>query len=331
MERGIRKRQRKRYKNPSIEVDYSLIRILTGSDLAKRKLPFTKIKSTNPGPTIGFTACVHGDEVGGIVVLQELFKRLRTRLLKGTVFAFPLMNPIGFETSSRRITLSDEDLNRSFPGNKEGSVGERIASTIFTKIKQADPSLVIDLHNDWRKSIPYTIIDPISEKKKELYERIKSFAQDTGFPIILDTDDVEKTLTYSLLKEDIPAFTIELGESDVVNETDVEQGLSAIWTVLENLKMVGPLQEDMIRFKTPEGALKRVLKYSSVNSHTSGIIRFLIKPGDIVKKGQPIAKAYNAFGKLLEVLKAAEDGIVLGYSDSSVAFPGTQIMAFGDL
>ena len=66
-------------------------------------------------------------------------------------------------------------------------------------------------------------------------------------------------------------------------------------------------------------------------SHASGIIRFLVRPNDIVKKGEPIAKIYNAFGKLLEVLNAENDCIVLGYSDYSVAFPGAAVMAFGIL
>src|SRR4030042_2455241 len=100
----MRKSIRKKIVNPSIEVEYSSIDILTGSDLSKRKLPFMHIKSISSGPVIWLTACVHGDEVGGMVVIQEVFKMLkRNPLLMGEVKAFPLMNPIGFETVSRHI------------------------------------------------------------------------------------------------------------------------------------------------------------------------------------------------------------------------------------
>jgi len=61
----------------------------------------------------------------------------------------------------------------------------------------------------------------------------------------------------------------------------------------------------------------------------SGVIRFLAAPGDVVKKGQPLAKVVNAFGRRQETLTALQDGIVLGHSDSSVAFPGVPVMAFG--
>ena len=61
----------------------------------------------------------------------------------------------------------------------------------------------------------------------------------------------------------------------------------------------------------------------------SGIIRFNIKPGDIIKKGYTVAKIYNAFGKQLESIKPPSDAIILGHRDSSVAFPGTSLIAYG--
>lgn len=325
----IRKSLRKRFKNQTMQIEYSSIRILTGSDLSKRMLPFMSIKSVNPGPVIWLTACVHGDEVGGIVVIQEIFKKLRKEgILKGDIYAFPLMNPLGFETGSRHITLSGEDLNRSFPGDKEGSLAERIANVIFTKIKETKPSLVLDLHNDWRKSIPHILIDPEPIEHKEAYEKTKAFSKKIKFPVVLDTVEVEKTLTYSLLKKGIPAFAVELGESYAVNEKDVEHGVKAIWNLLTDLEMVKSFESPFNIFLS-EKIKNRILKYSQQVSLTSGIIRFLVKPGEIVKKGQPLAKIYNAFGKLVEVVKALDEGIVLGYSDSSVAFPGTPIIAFG--
>ncbi len=62
---------------------------------------------------------------------------------------------------------------------------------------------------------------------------------------------------------------------------------------------------------------------------TSGILRFLAKPGDTVSPGQAIARIYNAFGKCQETIKSMESGIILGHTDSSAAFPGMPVMAFG--
>ncbi|MEM3074944.1 MAG: succinylglutamate desuccinylase/aspartoacylase family protein [Candidatus Pacearchaeota archaeon] len=328
MERQLRKKLKRRIKNPSIEINYSFIGILTGSDLFRRRIPIMSVKSVNFGPTIWINAGTHGEEVGGIVVVQEIFKRLKRNLLKGRVYAFPLTNPMGFETSSRYITLTEEDLNRAFPGDKEGSLAERMADKIFTTISNTIPDLVLDLHNDWKASIPYILIDP-QIGSSQTYDKTKIFAFKTGFPVVLDTENVEKTLTYNLLKNNIPAIAVELGESYVVNEKNVYEGVKAIWNILVFLKMVSPIEKFSID-TLDEKISGKILEYSSKPKSTkSGIIRFLVKPGQIIKKGEPVAKVYNSFGKLLETIITLDEGLVLGYSDYSVAFPGAPIMALG--
>jgi len=318
-------------KKNSQKIRYSFIKIMTGSDLSRRRLPFMSIESANPGPVVWLTGCIHGDEVTGIVTIQEVFKRLQKQpLLKGSLYAFPLMNPMGFEAASRNITISREDLNRSFPGNKNGSLAERIADKIFTTIKQTKPSLVLDLHNDWIKSIPYTVIDPSpGETHKQAYEKAKAVAERSGFLIVLDTDEVRKSLSFSLLQHDISALTIELGESYVVNEINVGYGVKSILRILAYLEMVDKPWETF-SFELPEMIKGKTLRFSTEPiSSASGIIRFLPNAGDVVKKGQAVAKIYNTFGKLQDTVVCLSDGIVLGHSDSSVAFPGAPVMAFG--
>jgi len=315
------------------KVSYSFLKMLTGSDLSRRRLPFMSVESTNKGSVVWLTGCIHGDEVTGIVIIQEVFKRIQKQhLLHGSIYAFPLMNPIGFETASRNITLSREDLNRSFPGNKNGSVAERIAAIVFDKIIQTNPDLVLDLHNDWMKSIPYTVIDPSpGTAHKQAYEKTKTAAAKSGFITVLDTDEVKSSFSYSLLQQNIPALTIELGESYVVNEKNVTYGVQSVLSILAHLQMIEQPAE-AFNFPTTPQTGQKILKFSSQPvSGVSGIIRFLVKPGDLVKSGQPVAKIYNAFGKLQDTVICTNDAIVLGLSDSSVAFPGAPIMAFGVL
>lgn len=66
--------------NSSQKIKYSFLNIFTGPDLSKRRLPLMQIESRNKGPVIWLTGCVHGDEVGGVVVIQEIFKRLKESL-----------------------------------------------------------------------------------------------------------------------------------------------------------------------------------------------------------------------------------------------------------
>jgi len=313
-------------------ISYSFLKILTGSDLSRRRLPLMAAESPCSGPVVWLTACVHGDEVGGIVVIQELFKTVRKRLLNGSIYAFPLMNPLGFETASRDIILSKEDLNRSFPGNKNGSLAERIADKTFSTIAQTNPALVLDLHNDWRRSIPHALLDPCPRTLAgTAYATTQYFSEKTGLLVIRDTEELKRSLSYSLLQHDIPAMTLELGESYVVNERNIEFGVYSIVNILADLGMVSPLEKPF-HYPVPELVRGEILNYSQLPlSSTSGIIRFLAKPGDLVTRGQAVAKIYNTFGKLQETIRALNDGIVLGHADFSVAFPGVPVIAFGVL
>ena len=207
-----------------------------------------------------------------------------------------------------------------------------MADKIFTKILSTKPALVLDLHNDWRESIPYALIDPLpNQDNKEVYERVIYYSKKSGFPVIVDTKDYERTLTYNLIKHNIPAITLELGESYVVNEKNVEAGIAAVYNILKQLGMI-EIEDIKSSYVFPDEIKGRLLKLlEKPFSSSSGIIRFLVKPGEIVRREQTIAKIYNPFGKLLEIVKALDDAIVLGYSDSSVAFPGAPIMASGVL
>lgn len=307
----------------------SFVPILTGCDLSRRRLPRLDAVADLAGPDVWLTACAHGDEVGGIAVVHEVFRRLgRTPLLRGSLRAFPLMNPVGFDVCSRHVTLSEEDLNRSFPGDAKGTLAERIAETIFQAIQETSPALVLDLHNDWTRTIPYVLIDALPKSRIDAAETAREqacrLAVRTAFPIVQEVNPMSRTLSYSLIQQGIPAATIELGESRVVNETNVALGVEAIWTMLAELEMVepGPAPE------VPSPPLR--LSYSNRPlCSSSGILRFHCEPGQKISAGKRLARVQDAFGRLVETLRAEQDALVLGVADSSAAFPGAPAFALG--
>jgi uncharacterized protein len=319
------------------EIKYSFIKILTGSDLTQRQIPVMKIKSTEDGPLVWLTGCIHGDEIGGIVVIQEIFEFLKKYgLKKGTVRALPLMNPLGFENVSREIPMSAEDINRVFPGDKTGSLAERMADTIFNTIKDKNPDIVIDIHNDWLHTIPYTLLEPKDLAGKN-YNKIVELATVAGFPVIEEGETKEEqahmlnTLTGSLVAAGVPAFTLELGPDKTVHEKFVDYGVAAILKILQKLEMIEiPENFEMSDLNWGEKYKNEILSYShGERAEKSGIIRFIAKPSDEVEKGDTIARIYNTFGKLQESVVAQHDAIVLGHTDFSVAHPGMELYAFG--
>ena len=310
---------------------YSFRRLLLGSDLSVRRLPVMSVKAPEEGPTIWLTACVHGDEVCGMVVIHEVFRKARKRLTRGSIHALPLMNPFGFEHGSRKITPSQEDLNRCFPGNVAGSLGERTAETIFSIIMESHPSLVIDLHNDWKRSIPYVVLDACPDHShKSTYNISKNIALETSLVAIQEQEIISGSLSYNLLQRSVPALTLELGEPYVINEANVSAGVQAIWNVLLSLEVCESIESEVLPLNSGIKTPSNIYHYfDKPYSSSSGIVRFLAQPGESIQSGQPFARIVNAFGKHQETMNSLHDGIILGHTDSSVVFPGMPVMAFG--
>ena len=325
---------------PRTSLRYSRIPVLRSIDLAERRLAVMEARSGVPGSTVWLTGCMHGDEVGGVVVIQELFRRLRRRPMRsGRLCAFPLLNPFGFEAATRIIPASREDLNRCFPGDADGTLGERIAWLVHSRILSDAPALVLDLHNDWIRSIPYALIDPrpASSEGRHAHTAARSLAQATGLLLVDEQDgsvtraELRRTLTGSLLERGVPALTLELGSAFFVDEKSVAAGVDAIWNVLAHLDLVEPHAD-----KPPEPAgpareyRGRILRYSHRPCPTrSGIVRFSVHPGEVVAAGAQLGVIQDIFGRRLETVRAEADAVVLGHADSSLAIPGSPIVAMG--
>ncbi len=315
------------YPGKKIKTHYFFLKVMTGYDLSKRRIPVMEMESTNRGPLVVLTACMHGDETGGTVVVHELFRMLKRNLRCGKVLAFPILNPFGFEITSRRISISNEDLNRSFPGNINGSLAQRIAAIVMNNIINRKPDLVLDLHNDWNKSIPYVLIDNIQDSV--ILSRLRRYAKVSELPAIQESEKIRGSFSYCLNNSGIPALTLELGESLIINEKNVTYGINAVLNILSVLGMLhGPVKT--MDIDLPEPARNKILTYSSRPlCSTSGIIRFIKKPGDSINEGDKLARVYNAFGRLTETITSIQDGIILGHNDYAVAYPGSPVMAFG--
>ena len=312
-----------------MKTHYSFLRILTGADLAIRRLPVMRAESDRPGPVVWLTACMHGEEVGGMALIHDLFNRLRKNgLHKGQIYSFPLMNPWGFETMGRNVHPTQEDLNRCFPGNPHGTLAERMAQKVFDAILDTGPSL--DLHHDWVRSVPYGLLDPWHDKlSRTAWEESRQWLSHCDMLQVSDHETISGSLTHNLLARGIPALTFELGESFRINEPQIRFGVEVVWKILERLGMVDPMPNPP-RPPLPRPCDGRLLEYAGGPvTAEAGIIRYQVLPGEIVRKNQPIARIYNSFGKQLKTLKAPAKAVVLGYRDYAMVFPGMPVMAFG--
>ncbi len=297
------------------------------------QLPLVTVKGKEAGPQAWITAGIHGDESGAVVVAHELIARLsHTSLIKGVVSILPVVNPSGFSHVIRVLPESHEDLNRCFPGDHEGSFGKQFANVVFQAIRRKNPAVVCDLHNGWTMAVPYILIEPANEGiSQKIYKQVVAFAKAAGLLIIEDYDEDDEengnTLSESLVSLGFPALTFELGGSHGVDEAKVKTHADSVWNVLASLGMV---RQERLQQKIPTSVHGKILQYTDrPRCSVNGIVRFVVSPGDIVKKGDTLAYINSEFGELRETLRAEQHSIILEYEDSAVAHVGKVVIASG--
>lgn len=83
-------------------------------------VPVIIVKGKNASPVLGLTAAIHGNELNGIKVIQEVIDQIDLNTFDGTIVAIPGLNAISIPRHQRRY-VDEEDLNRNFPGKEKGN------------------------------------------------------------------------------------------------------------------------------------------------------------------------------------------------------------------
>jgi predicted deacylase len=98
------------------------------------------------GPTILLTGGVHGDEYEGPLVLYRLMRALRELKVSGRIIIVPSVNHPAFMVGSRVSPIDQLNLNRTFQGDRNGSITEVIAHYVASELLPlADYAL--DMHS----------------------------------------------------------------------------------------------------------------------------------------------------------------------------------------
>ena len=120
-------------------------------------LPATIIRGTETGKTALITAGVHAGEYVGIQSAVELGRDLKIEKMTGTVVIVKVVAREEFEHRYGSLSRENgQNLNRVFPGKKDGTTYERLAYAVVEELhKIAD--YYIDLHSgdDYEKLTPY--------------------------------------------------------------------------------------------------------------------------------------------------------------------------------
>ena len=261
-----------------------------------------EIKGTQPGPTLIFTAGIHGNEPSGIFALQKVITELKEKNIpiKGNIYAISGNLP-ALEKETRFIK---QDLNRMWTsermqkvtsGNIEKNGEETIEQlniyNVINNILKTDkgPFYFMDLHTTSSETIPFlTVNDSLINRK---------FTEQYPVPLILGIEEYLDGPLLSYINElGYVAFGFEGGQHDSLSS--IENHVAFIY---QSLVFTESVSKEEIDFQCYYDLLAK----TSVDSRNIYEIyyhyriqeneKFMMKPGFLnfqrINKGQELAES----------------------------------------
>lgn len=303
------------------------------------RLPVVIARGEEDGPTLWVTASIHGNEITGLAVAQDVMSDDLPDQLSGTVVCLPNLNPAGLRRNARRSYYHDEDANRYFPIGEEDdevtppNVQELINRRVYDLIAESADA-VVNLHTAHVRSRPFLIRGRVpygGHRSKDEAESIASTLDDLvtafGVPVVnqfaqeqYDERGLNRSLSGSLRDiQGIPAFTPELGSHSVVEEANREAGVVGVRNVMRELGMLpgDPVEntaapEDPVDFP--------VRRHSGPRTDTAGIVRHRVDVGDVIEPGDVVAEITTPHGEVKTTVEAENEGYVVARAEGGVAY-----------
>jgi predicted deacylase len=280
------------------------------------RIPVLVARGCEPGPVLGLTAALHGNELNGIPLIQQLFQALDLRQLRGAIVGVLVMNVPGLLLEQRKFN-DGVDLNRIAPGKADGNVSEVYANRLIELlIKSFD--YLIDLH-----TASFGRINSFYVRADMRRGAIARMARLQNPEIIVHNPADSGTLRGAAASLGIPAITTELKDPHVFQFDVVREALAGVWNVVCDL---GMLPGRVIHSRNTAILCERSYW---LYTDEGGILQVLPRLRQYLREGEPIAELRSIFGKLIKRYSAPEDGVVIGRGIDPIAPTGSRILHLG--
>jgi uncharacterized protein len=201
-------------------------------------VPVFVARGAAPGPVLGLAAAIHGDELNGIPIIQQVFREIDPARLRGVLVGIPGVNAVSLPLEQRRFP-DDEDLNRVFPGSPTGSNSDQYVYRLFQRlIRPMD--MLIDMHTAsfGRVNALYVRADLRSDTLAGLARRLGAeIVVDSRGPSVGQSAAAGRTLRGEAALAGIHTLTVEYGNPQVYQPEMIERGVRGVKNSLAWLGM----------------------------------------------------------------------------------------------
>ena len=273
-------------------------------------------RSTQPGPVLLAVAGIHGDEVNGVEILRRAITQgLFENLACGSVIAIPILNVYGFINFSREVP-DGKDVNRSFPGNMNGSLASRVARILSKKILPY-AGLAVDFHTGGNGTFNYPQIrfsqgDEAAEKMARIF----------GAPFLVTKPLIPKSFRKAAADQGKIALVFEGGENLRYDAFTIEKGLAGLHRLLFAQGM-------LTKEPAPPDKCMLFRKSTWVRAPRTGMFLWRKCSGNKANKGEVLGVINDPYGEWEVPVAAPRDGYLIGHNNAPVVSQGDALFHIG--
>ncbi|MCD8382449.1 MAG: M14 family metallopeptidase [Clostridiales bacterium] len=288
-------------------------------NLVIQKNRLTPDRGQDCGKRISIVTGIHGDELEGQYVCYQVNRRIAAHpeYLAGTVDLYPAMNPLGIDSVTRGIPGFDLDMNRLFPGSRDGAMTEYMASLIMEDLLGSDLCLDIHASNIYLTELPQIRINELFRDRLMDYARLANvdFIWVHGASSVL-----EATLAHSLNSRDVPTLVVEMGVGMRLTPAYGDQLTEGIFRLMADLGIwtgpVAPVRTPLVTESEDD--------ICYLNAPVSGIFLKERPHGATLSAGDRIGSVVNPLtGALLREITAPADGLLFTIREYPVVDEGS--------
>ena len=268
---------------------------------------------------ISIVKVIHGDELEGQFVCFEVLRKIKENKekLKGIVDVYPALNPLGIDSITRGIPAFDMDMNRLFPGNKDGDMLEYLASQIIGDMMGSDVCVDIHASNIYLTEIPQIRINELHK------EMLMPYAKELNVDFIWvhgASTVLQSTFAHSLNDRKVPTLVVEMGVGMRITKEYCDQLVDGIFNLMKKMGIwEGEAKEPRVPIisEDPDDV-------SYLNAPAAGIFVPSVKHWTHLKEGEEIGRIIDPLkGEVVDKILAPVDGVLFTIRDYPVVDNGS--------
>ena len=242
------------------------------------------------GPTTLLIGGVHGDEIEGPVALIDLFQQLEPGEVRGRLIFLPALNAPAVRASSRVSPLDGGNLNRAFPGERDGPPTAMIAHLVES-VLMPECDAAIDLHAGGKAAFFTPCALAARSAEGALSPENMALAQAFGAPVIwvLGQFNENRSVNAAGTRQGVKMIAAELGGRGTITPAILDMARRGLRSCLAHL---GHIEGPVIR---EEGITAVEIGAAEHKLHCpgEGLYEPLFEAGDQVGEGDLLGRVYT--------------------------------------